>query len=79
MHGNDFKFYASATVGVKGQIVLPAEAREELNINEGDKVVILRAPHDGGLLVFKAEKIAEMMSTVNSRFQSVSDSIKHDS
>lgn len=31
-----------ATVGTKGQIVIPAEARRELNLEEGDKVVILR-------------------------------------
>ncbi|HEY1222610.1 MAG TPA: AbrB/MazE/SpoVT family DNA-binding domain-containing protein [Acidimicrobiales bacterium] len=31
-----------ATVGAKGQIVIPAEARRELQLEEGDKVVILR-------------------------------------
>ncbi|HSW74704.1 MAG TPA: AbrB/MazE/SpoVT family DNA-binding domain-containing protein [Candidatus Saccharimonadales bacterium] len=77
MHG-DFKFYASATVGVKGQIVLPQEAREELDIKEGDKVVILRAPHEGGLLVLKADKIAEMVNTMSSHLHSVSNSLKQE-
>jgi AbrB family looped-hinge helix DNA binding protein len=31
-----------ATVGAKGQIVIPVEARKELGIEEGDKLVILR-------------------------------------
>lgn len=31
-----------ATVGAKGQIVIPVEARRELGIEEGDKLVILR-------------------------------------
>ena len=31
-----------ATVGAKGQIVIPAEVRRELGIEEGDKLVILR-------------------------------------
>ena len=31
-----------ATVGAKGQIVIPAEARRELQLEEGDKIVILR-------------------------------------
>ena len=31
-----------ATVGAKGQIVIPVEARKELGLAEGDKVVILR-------------------------------------
>lgn len=35
-------FMGLATVGTKGQIVIPAEARQELGINEGDKLLILR-------------------------------------
>jgi AbrB family looped-hinge helix DNA binding protein len=31
-----------ATVGAKGQIVIPAEARRELNLEEGSKIVVLR-------------------------------------
>ena len=31
-------FYGSATVGERGQLVIPAEAREELGIHPGDKV-----------------------------------------
>ncbi len=34
-------FYGSATVGAKGQIVIPAEAREQLGIATGDKLVII--------------------------------------
>ncbi|HKX23817.1 MAG TPA: AbrB/MazE/SpoVT family DNA-binding domain-containing protein [Candidatus Saccharimonadales bacterium] len=30
-----------ATVGTKGQIVIPLEIRDELNIQPGDKVVLL--------------------------------------
>ncbi len=38
-------FYGTATVGAKGQIVIPIEARERLKIKPGDKVVIL-GPHN---------------------------------
>ena len=38
MHGK--KLYGTATVGTKGQIVIPADAREELNIQPGDKLYI---------------------------------------
>ena len=31
-----------ATVGAEGQIVIPAEARRELNLEEGSKSVVLR-------------------------------------
>ncbi len=40
--GNVKSLVGMATVGSKGQIVIPAEARRELGIEEGDKLVILR-------------------------------------
>jgi len=60
------KFYGSATVGSKGQIVIPSEAREELKLDEGEKVIVLRDPGGGGLIILKAsmlEKILEQMQT----------------
>jgi bifunctional DNA-binding transcriptional regulator/antitoxin component of YhaV-PrlF toxin-antitoxin module len=33
----DDAFYGSATVGERGQIVIPAEARAELGLTPGDK------------------------------------------
>lgn len=34
-------FFGSVTVGERGQIVIPKEAREVFNINSGDKLLIL--------------------------------------
>ena len=48
-------FLGSATVGTKGQIVIPADAREAMQVKEGDKVVILRSPREGSLLVFRVD------------------------
>ena len=48
-------FLGSATVGTKGQIVIPADAREAMGIKEGDKVVILGGPHEGSVLVFRVD------------------------
>lgn len=31
----------TVTVGPKGQVVIPAEVRERMNINPGDKLVVL--------------------------------------
>jgi len=48
-------FLGSATVGTKGQIVIPADVREAMQIKEGDKVVILRGPREGSVLVFRVD------------------------
>lgn len=40
-HINSSTFYGLATVGAKGQIVIPAKAREALGIESGDSLVII--------------------------------------
>jgi len=48
MHGkNDLRVYGTATVGTKGQIVIPSDAREELGLAPGEKVVIVGSPQKG--------------------------------
>lgn len=38
------KFFGKATVGTKGQIVIPVEARRALEIEPGDNVMIISGP-----------------------------------
>lgn len=37
----DMKFYGSATVGERGQIVLPVKLREDFHIQKGDMLVVV--------------------------------------
>jgi len=41
---HDKKLYGTATVGTKGQIVIPADAREELDIKAGDRLYVIGSP-----------------------------------
>jgi AbrB family looped-hinge helix DNA binding protein len=54
-------FYGSVTVGERGQIVIPAEARAEMEINAGDKLLIMRHPVHKGLNIFKFEAVREFL------------------
>lgn len=63
---HEFKFYGSANIGTKGQIVIPAEARDELGMNEGTKVIIVKAPHHNGLLVLNTEVLEDHLKEVQS-------------
>lgn len=58
------KLWGTATVGTKGQVVIPAEARAELNIKEGDKLIVMGKMPKGGLMFIKAEAVEEMMQHV---------------
>lgn len=50
-------FLGVATVGTKGQIVIPQEAREAMGIEEGNKVVVLRGPREGSVIIFRVDSL----------------------
>jgi AbrB family looped-hinge helix DNA binding protein len=73
---DSIKFYGSATLGSKGQIVIPAEAREELKLEEGEKLIVLRDPRGGGLMILKAERLESMIEQMQSKFGTLVEAVK---
>lgn len=57
-------FYGTATVGEKGQIVIPAEAREELGFQPGDKLLVMKHPHHNGLMVFNIGAAQQFLAEI---------------
>lgn len=51
-------FYGSATIGERGQIVIPAEARKDCDIHSGDKLLVFRHPMHPNILILA--RIADM-------------------
>lgn len=58
-------FYGSVTVGERGQIVIPAEARSDMNIEAGDKLLVLKHPIHQGLVVVKFEAMKEFLEELD--------------
>ena len=54
-------FYGSVTVGERGQIVIPAEARADMEIEPGDKLLVMRHPVHKGLMVVKFDAMREFL------------------
>ena len=50
-------FYGSTTIGERGQIVIPAEARAELGFGPGDKLLVMRHPIHKGVMLFKIDAV----------------------
>ena len=67
--GFDDVFYGSVTVGERGQIVIPADARNELNIRPGDKLLVMRPPYKEGLMLSKIEDVAQMLEMIKAQFE----------
>jgi AbrB family looped-hinge helix DNA binding protein len=57
----DRLFYGSVTVGERGQIVIPLEARTELGFKHGDKLLVLRDPHCKGIMVAKLDDFRSLL------------------
>jgi AbrB family looped-hinge helix DNA binding protein len=67
--GMDFNecFYGSVTVGERGQIVIPAEARAALGIQPGDKLLVMRDPVHPGLMVCSFTVMNDFLEEIRSR------------
>lgn len=56
-------FFGAATVGDRGQVVIPSEARKRFNINPGDKVLVLGHPAGSGVVLCKIDSMREFFSS----------------
>ncbi|HVI69135.1 MAG TPA: AbrB/MazE/SpoVT family DNA-binding domain-containing protein [Magnetospirillaceae bacterium] len=62
-------FYGSATIGTKGQIVIPQEAREDLGLNPGDKVVVIGVRERGMVGICKLESVEQMFTQMSEHLE----------
>ncbi len=53
-------FYGSSTLGDRGQIVIPIEARNDLGFKAGDKLLIMRHPIHDAITICTLESFQEL-------------------
>ena len=68
-------FYGSATVGERGQVVIPAQARKKFNINPGDKVLVISHPTASGIVLCKIDAVREMLSSLLGSLEKIESSV----
>ncbi len=61
----DILVYGTASVRAKGQIVIPAKLRKELNVQEGDTLVFIGSAFPEAFNVVKAETAEELTKALN--------------
>ncbi|MGB7958098.1 MAG: AbrB/MazE/SpoVT family DNA-binding domain-containing protein [Minisyncoccia bacterium] len=71
------KFLGMTTLGKKGQIVIPAEARATMKLAEGEKLIVMGA-HENALVIMKAARFEAMASHLTEHLASVRKLIKKD-
>ena len=58
----DDHFFGSVTVGERGQVVIPADARKRFQIEPGDKLLMMSTPDQKSLMLCRLDSLREFMS-----------------
>jgi len=72
-------FYGSVTVGTKGQVVIPANARQDFNIKPGDRLVMIGVKHRNMLGICSVDSVEEMLNEMADKLKTIRkavDSVK---
>ena len=67
--------FGTAVLGPRGQLVIPVEARKELGIDTGSKLLVF-GHFGGGLIFIKAETAEELLNIMSSRLDEVARLVK---
>lgn len=59
---HEHEFFGSVTVGERGQVVIPAEARKKMGIQPGDKLLVMGHPFAEGVVLAKIDSMREALS-----------------
>lgn len=70
------KFYGATTIGERGQIVIPAEARKDLELTPSTKVMVFSSNVGEGLLIIKAKSVSELLSRASRILSGFEDLLK---
>lgn len=74
----DMKFFGSVTIGERGQIVIPADARGELKMKPGDKLLVFKSWMDGAFLVAKPEEFERHVQRMSHHASELQQKIKEE-
>lgn len=66
-------FYGSVTLGERGQVVIPAEARKVFNMQPGDKLLVFGHPSGWGILVSKVDDLQQVLAGMQERLRAMGD------
>jgi bifunctional DNA-binding transcriptional regulator/antitoxin component of YhaV-PrlF toxin-antitoxin module len=68
--------FGTAVLGPRGQLVIPVEARKEIGIDTGDKLLVFGHFGGRGLIFIKAEAAEELLNIMSSRLDEVAKLVR---
>jgi len=69
------EFYGSTTIGERGQVVIPIEARKEMGMEPGEKLLVLGV-HGKAIVLTKLSSLKKMSSEMKKRQAEIEEILK---
>lgn len=73
---HDKKLYGTATVGTKGQVVIPADAREALGIQTGDRLYVVGSDKGKFVGFIKEEQLRKLIDHLTDNVENIRTILK---
>ena len=70
------KFYGAVTVGERGQVAIPAEARRDLEVTPNTKLLVFSGPNEDALMFVKADSVTEFITKATARLTYLEQMLK---
>jgi AbrB family looped-hinge helix DNA binding protein len=61
---HNIQLYGTVKVGDRGQVVIPADARKELDIKPGDLLLVMSGKNRRGITMVKADAMKELAEKI---------------
>lgn len=75
-HGKSISLVGTATLGPKGQVVIPVEAREKMDVKPGDKVIVLFMDDHKTVAFVSEQEMQSIINKMGAHLTQMSDSLK---
>jgi len=70
------QFVGTTVIGERGQLVIPKDVRDELKLKPGAKLVVLKHPDGGPIILFPMEQMQSVMEEMTKRFSVIQNALK---
>jgi len=74
-HEQMFRLAGTATVGPKGQVVIPADVRESMGIKPGDKLIALHICPKNAIAFITEEQAQHLVDKLGSQVAGIKDAL----
>lgn len=75
---HDKKLYGTATVGTKGQVVIPAEARSALGIETGDHLYVIGSQQGKWVGLIQEEQLRTLLTQITDNIEVYKEALSGD-